>query len=70
MKQIGRRLTDVTTPCGQNSWHVLEHGSSRQIPAGKMPAGPTAKMAVLLGGRDFNLVKHVLLKRPDLFQSD
>jgi hypothetical protein len=35
-----------------------------------MPADPSAKMAVLLGGRDFNLVKHVFLKGPDLFEPD
>jgi hypothetical protein len=60
MKQIGRRLSDVTTPCDQNSRHVLEH----------CEANFASQMAVLLGGRDFNLVKHVFLKGPDLFQPD
>jgi hypothetical protein len=80
MKQIGRRLSDVTAPCDQNSPHVLEHrvqqanstGSPRRIRpvADKMSAGPSAKMAVLLGGRDFNLVKHIFLKGSDLLQPD
>ena len=47
-------------------------GSPRRIGlvADKMPAGRNAKMAGLLGGRDFNLFKYVFLKGPDLFQPD
>jgi hypothetical protein len=47
-------------------------GSPRRIRpvADKMPAGSRAKMAVLLGGCDFNLVKHAFLKGADLFQPD
>src|SRR5207249_3422614 len=66
----GARLSDVTAPCDQDSPHVLEHRFQQAIPTGKMPADPSAKMAVLLGGSDFNLVKHVFLKGPDLLQSD
>jgi hypothetical protein len=47
----------------------MEHYFEK-ISAGKMPAGLTARMAALLGGRDFNFFEHISLDRSDLFQSD
>ena len=44
--------------------------------AGKRPEredarrAPTAKMAALLGGRDFNFFEHIFLDCSDLFQAD
>jgi hypothetical protein len=80
MKQISRRLPDITTSSDQDSRHVLENRlqqanfsrftTTNLSLAGKMPAGPTAKMAVLLGSSDFNLVKHAFLNGPDLLQPD
>ena len=76
--KIGRRFSDVTTSCDQNSRHGLEHGeakfgrfASRNPSCGGQDARrATAKMAEILGGRDFNLVKHGFLKGPNLFQPD
>ena len=80
MKQIGRRFSNVAAPGDQNSrheWNIIlrtqiSTGSPRRIRpvADKMPAGPTARMAVLLSSRDFNFFEHVFLDCSDLFQAD
>jgi hypothetical protein len=70
MKQVGRRLSNVTATGDQNSRHEWNIILRKQIAAGKMPASATAKMAVLLGGRDFNFFEHILLDCSDLFQPD
>src|SRR4029077_2479302 len=66
MKSLGRPLPYIAAPGDQQS----RHDSNTDCRAGKMPASPTAKMAVLLRGRDFNLFEDILLYGADLFETN
>ena len=69
LKQIGRRLPDVTTSSDQNSWHDWNTVEKANFDSPTLrPA--RCKVAALLRRRDFNFFKSVFLDRPDLLEAD